>query len=394
MIAAPDLARPPLTEVERVRLAARADTPAETIHALATDCSVTVRAALAMNPARAEGSPTLATDPNERIRVLLAHKLARLLPGLSTPERADALAQAHAALRTLAQDAAARVRRALADAVASLPELPHDVALKLAHDLDAAVSDPVIRLSPLLTDGDLLALFAAPPRPGVAASVANRPGLPQAVADAVAASADSAAVRALLANRSAVLREATLDALVDRAHAHADWHAPFIDRPRLTAHGVSTLSRIVSHSLLQTLLARPDLPPALADALRDRAALLLHPPEPPPTPRAASRSDTESALLEALAVANMPRAAALLAAASRAGTAIVSRAISLRSAKALASLAWRAGWSADTSYATQTALGTLAPGEALHPRADATHPLSQAEMEWQLELLGLAPGQR
>ena len=82
------------------------------------------------------------------------------------------------------------------------------------------------------------------------------------MSDAIAATADIAAIRALLANPSAQIREATLDALVARS----------VDHPRLAraagaasvaaaARSALMLSEIVAAHLLAELATRADLPP-------------------------------------------------------------------------------------------------------------------------------------
>ena len=56
---------------------------------LADDPSVTVRAALALNTAApAPVNDGLAHDRDERVRILLARKLAALVPSLSAPDQA------------------------------------------------------------------------------------------------------------------------------------------------------------------------------------------------------------------------------------------------------------------------------------------------------------------
>ncbi len=202
-------------EAKRVRLAARASTSVSMLRTLADDPAPTVRAAVALNPAYAPSVDVrLSQDGDVRVRTLLAAKMARLLPGLSGPQRSAAEQHVHAMLLTLAHDAAARVRQTIAEALVGLPDAPRDVILTLARDPVAEVSDPVVRFSPLLTDADLLELLATPPHSTTAVSVACRLGLSAEVADDIASHAGSAAVQALLANRSATIQEATLDSLI------------------------------------------------------------------------------------------------------------------------------------------------------------------------------------
>jgi uncharacterized protein (DUF2336 family) len=384
-------------EAARVRKAAWPTTPASMLQALAEDPAVTVRAAVALNPVLAPAANArLVSDSDERVRMLLAGKLVRLLPGLSGDDQAAAQTHVHQTLLTLAGDAAVRVRVAISDALNTMPEAPRDVIMKLAYDPVLAVSNPIVRFSPLLTDADLLELLALPPHPGMAEAVASRPGLSSRVADDIALHAGSAAVRALLENPSAVIQETTLDSLVGRAGEHPEWHEPLVRRPSLSTRAVQALSRLVAAQLLDMLVNRADLPAALAEDLRGRLAETLAEPAPQSeaevlnTVRALNRAGriTEQALLDVAASGDHRQVAAILAVGSGVALGALDRAVALRSAKALVSLVWRAGFSMRAGTAVQLLLGRLSPDEMLLAGAMGEFPLSPSEMEWQIELLG------
>ena len=384
------------TEAARVRRAARATTGAAALQALAQDPAPTVRAAVALNPAFVpDADAHLVNDPDERVRSLLASKMARLLPGLSGPAQAAAQAHVHAMLRCLANDAASRVRAAIAEALASVSEAPRDVILKLAHDPAVIVSNPVVRFSPLLTDADLLSLLATPPHDKTAIAVATRIGLSGAVADAIARHADTAAVAALLSNRSATIQEATLDSLIGRAGEHPAWHEPLVTRPCLPGRSIRALSLIVARHLLEALINRADIAADLAVELRGHVAQSLI------KPQAVSEADilesvrhlnttgqlNEAALIEAANAGDARQSGAILAVAAGVTLQLVDRAVALRSAKALVSLVHRAGFSMQAGVVVQCVLGRLGPGERLLAGPDGTFPLSIEEMVWQIELL-------
>jgi len=384
-------------EATRVRLAAHSTTPASMLRTLADDPALTVRAAVALNPAYAPGVDTrLAQDGDERVRMLLAAKMTRLLPGLSSAERSAAEDHVHGMLLMLAGDAATRVRQTIADALTSLPNAPRAVILKLSRDPVVEVSEPVVQFSPLLTDADLLELLATPPHPGTAVSVASRPGLSAVIADDIATHAGSAAVRALLANRSATIQEATLDSLIGRAGDHPEWHEPLVCRPALPLRALRALSLMVADVLLSKLVARADVPPGVVEDLRNRVATTLSEPLPATeaeildSVRRMNTSGTlsETPLMEAIAAGDARKAYAILAVCGGVTLSTIDRAISLRSAKALVSLVARAGFGMEAAVAVQGLLGRLGPGETLHPGPDGGFPLTQNEMDWQVELLG------
>src|SRR5690349_8242026 len=115
-----------LDEASRVRLGACATTAPGLLNQLAGDPSPTVRAALALNPAApAHADRALARDTDERVRTLLARKLAGLVPNLSAHEQVRLQQQAKATLMALVADEAVRVRAAIADVVKEMPDAPH-----------------------------------------------------------------------------------------------------------------------------------------------------------------------------------------------------------------------------------------------------------------------------
>ena len=382
----------------RVRLAAHPSTPQHLLQHLAVDADVMVRAAVAMNRAATPAlHAILTTDGDERVRALLAAKIAHLLPGLAGGEHAQAAQHIRAALAVLVKDAAVRVRAAIADAVKAMPNAPRELILRLAADPALQVCDPVIRLSPLLTDADLLALLAFPPHPEAPRSVAARPGLNAHVADSVIARADSATIHALLQNRSANIQELTLDTLVAQAGGQPGWHEPLVRRPTLSKAAARALSAMVAIGLVQVLSDRADLAPALAAELRQRLLTRLGAQvasgedmdDPLPALRKLHSAGalTEATLLEAVRAGDLRRTTAALALASGLPLAAVERAAYLRSAKALVSLAWRAGFSMKAASVVQAVLGQLEPGDVLTALHGGAFPLTNAEMAYQIEML-------
>ncbi len=389
-------------ENARVRLGASTDTAADVLHELASDPAVTVRAAVALNAAAPESADRiLLRDADTRVRALLARKLSNLLPSLQDAERAQLQQHALDILHTLVADEAVRVRAAIADVVKEMPQAPHALIMRLAHDSEMRVSEPVVRLSPLLSTEDLLGLLAAQPNPAVTQAVAGRPGLVEEVSDAVIASSDAAAICALLSNHSAAIREATLDALIEQAPAQTDWHAPLVRRPRLSVPAARALSNFVATQLLDELSSRADLPSTLTRELRDRLTMRLNAPVAAPRcdmttrdealnearRRAMQNSLDEAGVLEAVQNGEATLAMAMLAVAAGVPVSVVERAATLRSAKALVSLVWRAGFSMKVAGPLQTQLAHIPPDQVLRGGPGGLHPLAVEEMRWQIDFL-------
>ncbi len=216
------------------------------------------------------------------------------------------------------------------------------------------------------------------------------------MSDAIAATADTAAIRALLANGSAAIRESTLDSLIDRAVGQPAWHEPLVRRPTLPIHAARALSEIVAAHLLEVLRARTDLDPALAVELRLRVAGRLAANTPPDNDvvlmeaaRALNAAGGlgEPALLAAFRAGELRRAAAMLAVAAGVGLDAIDRASRLRSAKAFVSLVWKANFGMHVAAAIQATIGQISPAAILPAAAGSGFPLSPEEMRWQMEFL-------
>ena len=95
----------------------------------------------------------------------------------------------------------------------------------------------------------------------------------------------------------------------------------------------------------------------------------------------------EETLLAAAQRGEARYSAALLAVAAGTPVSVVDRASSLRSAKGLVSLVWKAGFTMRVAVALQTLLARLAPDAVLTAGPGGGFPLAVEEMRWQLEFL-------
>jgi uncharacterized protein (DUF2336 family) len=377
-------------EIERAALAGRPDTPPELLFFLGADRCPSVRARVAANRATPpQADRVLARDEDPWVREVLARRIAALAPGLG-PEATDRLRRmAWETLCLLAEDAAVTVRAAIAETLADMPDAPRDLVLRLARDTAPPVAEPVIRLSPLLTDADLLALIVTPPAGFTRRAVAGRVGLSAALAEELARMADDAAITALLENTSADIRDRTLEQLIARARERPDWQGALVRRPLLSPSAATALAAIVADEWAAVLAERAELEPEAAAELRARLVgrASRDAARAPRQPAAGEGDAADQAFLAAAARQDAEGCIAMLA--SRAGLdpQVVRRAARLRSAKALLSIAWRAGFGPAVAPAVQTVVGGLPPESALPPSGPQGWPLSPEEMRWQLHRL-------
>src|SRR5690606_21891765 len=97
-------------------------------------------------------------------------------------------------------------------------------------------------------------------------------GLSAAVADAIGNGNDLDAATVLLCNKSAQIREETLDRLIDAAPEIPAWHRPLVERPTLSDSAAKKLARFVATNLLKALARRLDLDPATTKEIEARVA--------------------------------------------------------------------------------------------------------------------------
>ena len=165
----------------------------------------------------------------------------------------------------------------------------------------------------------------------------------------------------------------------------------------------NSMVEIVTGHLLEVLAARSDLDAKIAQTLRAGLtrttqsagrvyARQQNPTAPKETSNAISEAETlhraggldDYAVLDALRTNRLIAAKAMLTVMAGVPASAVDRACTLRSARAIVSLGWQAGLSAQTAVVLQTMLASVAPDQVLRPTPNNAFPLSEDEMRWQL----------
>jgi len=146
----------------------------------------------------------------ERAEATAALARAYLYSELSPDDRAAA----EGAMLLLLDDSWPLVRRALADVLGASPAAPAAVVYALAGDLPE-IAAPVLALSPLLVDADLIDAVATGGSMAQSA-IASRAALPRSVAAAIAEVGAAEACLVLLNNGDADIAPFSLDRIVER----------------------------------------------------------------------------------------------------------------------------------------------------------------------------------
>jgi uncharacterized protein (DUF2336 family) len=265
----------------RAMLARNATTPHEVLTFLAQDQEARVRASVIANSrVPLAVLQSLSQDEDAAVREALARRVADILPSLTNSAH-DRLTQVvQPILLRLVEDSIAHIRFIISDAAKNLSSLPRDVILRLAMDTEIRVAEPVIRLSPLLTEADLLTLVASPPSPVTLQAVARRIGIGEAVTDALIAQGDRAAIGLMLGNTSAKIRAASLEDVLNRARFNPEWFPSLMARPALAPDTAIRIAGVVADTLLRPLMQRQDVDQALLFRIRQCVADRLGLPQP------------------------------------------------------------------------------------------------------------------
>ncbi|WP_374653798.1 DUF2336 domain-containing protein [Dongia sp.] len=383
------------SESQRQALAARKDVRPEILYFLAEDKSADVRRAIARNVATPrQADLLLATDSDDNVRELLAEKIARLAPQLSQEARTQIRDLTIQVLETLARDEAIKVRRIVAEALKDLTDAPPHIIQELARDLEIKVAGPVLQYSPILTDDDLLEIISAGPIRGALTAIAKRRRIGGRLADAIVAASvempeETDTITDLLNNGSAQIREETLDLILDKAPAIEEWQEPLVRRPLLPMNAVKRLAEFVSSSLFDLLTSRPDLDKstakAVAKAVKKRLAAEAKQKESADDPTPPAPGD-EEAMSAAIAGGKRDQVMAALGRDARLDAVIVKKIMTSMSAKAVTALAWKARLTMRQALQLQLKIAGIPPHQVLNPRGGTDYPLTEREMDWQLEL--------
>lgn len=387
----------------RRMLAERQDIQPELLYYLAEDEEPEVRRAIAQNTATPPHADLiLASDLHESVREGLAGKLAGLVPDLDGATFGRLHKLTRQTIAKLARDELPRVRAIMSEALAELDgKVPNELkklVRALAADEVLEVAAPVLERSPLLSERDILSIITSGPPDGALAIVARRAGLGETLADFVVEHGDENAVTQLLANESAQIREETLDRILDKAPEVPQWHDPLVRRPRLSAQVTMRIAGFVARSLLDVLLTRTDLDPETAEVVRAIVAGRIESDIPAAADDEVEEDPADEArrlhaegkldagrLMDAVNSGKRRFATAALAALAGLKYEMARDLLATRSAKAVTALAWKAGLEMRDAIQVQLRLAGVSPQSALYARDGTDYPLSDEDLEWQLE---------
>ncbi len=146
----------------------------------------------------------------------------------------------HSVVRKLQPDERPQVSTRLSES----GRVPHSLAIALASDSDIAVASPILSRSPVLTEGDIVALAETSGDAHLQA-IASRPSLTAKVTDVLIDRGSNSVLRTVSGNAGAEISEKGMLNLITRASADDDLSLALADRGDLSSAMMAKLSALI-----------------------------------------------------------------------------------------------------------------------------------------------------
>lgn len=380
---------------ERKELASHPKTHPEVLYYLADDKSEDVRRRIAHNAATPiQADEKLVDDKDDEVRMELAVKIARLMPDMQENEQSALKESTIKLLERLASDQLPKVRALIAEELKNSALVPKHIVTKLAMDMEAIVSAPILEYSPLLNDIDLKEIIAAGASESALVAIANRSFISEDVSDEIAISLEIPAVAALLTNKDAQIREDTLDKIIDQAQTVEELHKSLCLRPHLSVRAMKRITGFVASALVHLLMENNDVGENVTDELLDNvrqriASERIGQKEEDVLITQARDFMARGMLDDAFIVkqVNTNRRDLLIACLSLMAdlkVETIRKIIFSKSGRAVTALSWKSGLKMLTGYEIQTKLALVPKAQLITAKNGKDYPMSEDELIWHL----------
>lgn len=390
------------TERERLSLAKNTNTHKEILYYLAEqDPSDKVRRAVARNIGTPlQAAPIQATDKDVDVRLALAARLVKLLPDVSQDVHSQLYAFTVQALASLAFDEVLKVKKALAETLKDHAHCPPAIAMQLAKDLEKEVAEPILRFCIALSDEDLMDIVRQHPASWAVESVASRKRVSPPLTRAIVEKNHPPANAILLKNRGAELAPDALESIVERAREFPEWHQPLAVHKMLSKRAALYLAAFVDKTIQTMLVSRKDFDKETTqqitgivrrrvdfeqdwkrtknDTVESRARRFHE-----------KNNLNEDTLSDALAMREHNFVLESLALMANVPRRLFDQALEMKAPKPFCALCWKAGIGMRMCLRLQQEVARIPHRDLLYPKGGTDYPLTDEELNWQLEFLGL-----
>lgn len=335
-------------------------------------------------------------DQNADVRSVLAERLSQLLPELSGDKQSVLYKYVVEALGALALDEVLKVRLALSSVLKDYADAPPDVVTRLAKDVERQVSEPILRYCMALPDDALLEILKEHPASWMIGAIAGRPQISGPVSGAIIDTGDREAGRILIENAGANISLDQLRHIVDEARRYPEWQKPVAMRKNLPTEIAYELIGFVDQSVRSVLLERTDFPAdmseKLAEIVKRRVEFGKETGETPQEKVARYFREgriNEELIGDALAVRDYLFVKLVLSGILLIPLSSVEGIFETKSAKAITAMCWKSGLSMRTALRMQQDVAKVPFKELIYPRGGTDYPLSETDMVWQLDFIGV-----
>lgn len=385
----------------RRKLAKKKTARPEILYYLADDKDESVRKEIARNTGTPmQASPILAEDTSEDVRLILAKKLTKLLPSLDEDRQSEIYAFATKALVTLARDEVLKVRLALSSSLKDKAYTPPPVAARLAKDAEKKVAEPMLRFCIALEDEDLLEIIKDYPKPWVLSAIAERETVSESVSDAIIEHEDVPSGQKLIGNAGARFFKKTLESIVEKAARIPEWQAPLVERKNLPANLAKNLANFVDKSLLGYLEKRSDYDKKTKKEILTTVRRRIDFENNVAGGNKAKIKKKVHALFkegalkdeliqDALSWSHKDFVFEVIAVKAGITSKRVKEIMETAKPKPIVALCWKAELSMRLAVKIQTELARVPQKEILLAKGGLDYPLTEEEINWQLDFLGL-----
>lgn len=331
----------------------------------------------------------LAIQISDKAKLLLAAKIARLVPELADGEKWKLFEYTTQVLETLCEEQLPRVRQMIAEELKAEPQAPHRLMLRLAQDHDLKIAAPVLECSPVLTDDDLVTILHACTIEGVMEAVAKRERLTSRISHMILESRMANPITRLLENHGAEISDRDFHQLELDVPEHTEWQTRLMKRPDLPMRTVNAIASLLSEALLHELSNAHGLSPRIRKVVHRQIEERLAKPsynrkreEIVKVKESIRSRDLSPQTLEDALFGNQ-RHYVVEGLASLTGydVATIERMLRSGSAKLITALSWKAGCSMRFAMELQLRLGRIHHRDMLRAKRGHHYPLEVSEMK-------------
>lgn len=167
-------------------------------------------------------------------------------------------------IRLLSKDINSLIRKIIVKNLKSCEDLPHEIALRLAKDLEDDVAIPMLQLSPVLKQEDLIEIVRSTKQVSRLKAISNRTDVGEELSEALLDTQAMEVIDTLVKNMHAQLGDHAKTRIIETYSGEGGLITALVKRGSLSPKVVATLMSTVSGSLMDQIKEKYSLDPNTA----------------------------------------------------------------------------------------------------------------------------------